>query len=132
MVRGVTWSAESARSLALAWLLSGLGACGGGAGSEEAPPHSHVAHEPPPVDLLTHLGYADYASEQPEADEPSGVWVHRSESADPSLRLICVVPRGVVILITPAGVERARWELGPGVEAMRAELCPDGSLLVLG
>jgi hypothetical protein len=118
------------RVVVLALLATATGACDGAppARSERAP---RVDDEPSAEDLAA-LGYVDYAEEDDAGDGAPDGLVHFDARASDGYTLLVSIPEARAFLLDTAGETRHEWRDPDCRQWTRAELGPDGDLLVIG
>lgn len=117
-------------------LLALAGACGGDApapappggraGPSVAPPPSRTAEE----EALAALGYAAFAESEGADPDLAGVVLHDRARSRAGWDLVMQVPLGRAELLDPEGRLQRSWSIGQGAFLSRAELLPDGDVLL--
>jgi hypothetical protein len=122
--------ARSGPALAAALAALACG-CGPAPTADEAPasaPAIDVEDLPTELEALRAIGYVEFA----DSDESGeGVVLHDAERSAPGVNLYVSIPFGTAFLIDAGGAVLHRWQGDDDSSWTRAELLPDGDLLVI-
>lgn len=121
--------------LVLALVLAGTAGCGEEADEREEDGEPAAASGAAPAEsdheaYLRSIGYAGF--DDAAVGGPDGVVQRDAARSVPGYDLYSVVPQGVHVLLDPDGRELRRWQVDDAVWAMRAELLPDGDVVLVG
>lgn len=103
-------------------------ACGDG---RPAGSGTGAAPDEPSIDELAAIGYTEF-DDASAGDERDGVVLHVRERATPGYTLFTSIPHAITVLVDAEGEAVRSWEFPAAIQTPRAELLPDGDLLVIG